>query len=217
MVLQPDTRPDDSALAVLGLIALRGPSTAYELKRALSRITGEFWSVAHVTPYRVTAELERSGLLTAEQERGGRRRRVYSMTDEGRCCARRVAVGADERDDGDPRSRPASPPLRRAGRSCGDSRARPRASPRLRGSARRRLTRRRRGSRAILSARRALARCGSDVRSTRPPCPSGARSPRRRTRLIRGPLARATAAAARTADWRASPVERAARRCHPAG
>lgn len=86
MALQPDTRPDDSALAVLGLIALRGPSTAYELKRALSRITGEFWSVAHVTPYRVTAELERLGMLAAEQEQGGRRRRVYSLTGEGRAA-----------------------------------------------------------------------------------------------------------------------------------
>jgi PadR family transcriptional regulator AphA len=84
MPLQSDGRRDDSASAVLGLIALRGPSTAYELKRALSRITGEFWSVPHVTPYRVTAELERLGMLTAEQEPGGRRRRVYSLTDDGR-------------------------------------------------------------------------------------------------------------------------------------
>ena len=82
--LQPDARLDDSAFAVLGLIALRGPSTAYEVKRALGRIADEFWPVPHVTPYRVTAELERLGLLTAEQEQGGRRRRVYSLTDEGR-------------------------------------------------------------------------------------------------------------------------------------
>ena len=79
---------DDSALAVLGLIALRGPSTAYEVKRALSRITSHFWSVAHVTPYRVTAELARRGMLTSEQERGGRRRRVFSLTDEGRSALR---------------------------------------------------------------------------------------------------------------------------------
>jgi DNA-binding PadR family transcriptional regulator len=79
---------DDSAFAVLGLIALRGPSTAYEVKRALSRITGEFWPVPHVTPYRVTAELERVGMLTAEQEQGGRRRRVYSLTDKGRSALR---------------------------------------------------------------------------------------------------------------------------------
>jgi len=32
----------------------------------------------------VTAEFERLGLLTAEQEQGGRRRRVYSLTEEGR-------------------------------------------------------------------------------------------------------------------------------------
>ena len=84
ITLQPRSRLDDAASAVLGLIALRGPSTAYEVKRALSRIADEFWPVPHVTPYRVTAELERLGLLTAEQERGGRRRRVFSLTEEGR-------------------------------------------------------------------------------------------------------------------------------------
>jgi DNA-binding PadR family transcriptional regulator len=82
--LQPNARLDDSGFAVLGLIALRGPSTAYEVKRALGRIADEYWPVPHVTPYRVTAELERLGLLTAEQEQGGRRRRVYSLTDGGR-------------------------------------------------------------------------------------------------------------------------------------
>jgi DNA-binding PadR family transcriptional regulator len=82
--MQPVAQLDDSAFAVLGLIALRGPSTAYEVKRALSRIADEFWPVPHVTPYRATAELERLGMLTAEQEAGGRRRRVYSLTDEGR-------------------------------------------------------------------------------------------------------------------------------------
>jgi PadR family transcriptional regulator AphA len=88
MTTQPAAKIDDSAFAVLGLIALRGPSTAYEVKRALSRITSEFWSVAHVTPYRVTAELARLGMLTAEQEQGGRRRRVYSLTEEGRSALR---------------------------------------------------------------------------------------------------------------------------------
>jgi DNA-binding PadR family transcriptional regulator len=84
MASQTPARLDDSAFAVLGLIALRGPSTAYDVKRALSRIADEFWPVPHVTPYRVTAELERLGLLSAEQEHGGRRRRVFSLTDTGR-------------------------------------------------------------------------------------------------------------------------------------
>jgi PadR family transcriptional regulator, regulatory protein AphA len=88
MKLQPRSRLDDSAFAVLGLIALRGPSTAYEVKRALSRITSEFWPVPHVTPYRATTELARLGMLTAKQERGGRRRRVFSLTDEGSSALR---------------------------------------------------------------------------------------------------------------------------------
>jgi PadR family transcriptional regulator, regulatory protein AphA len=88
MSVQPRSRLDDSAYAVLGLIALRGPSTAYEVKRALSRITSEFWSVPHVTPYRATKTLERAGMLTSEQELGGRRRRVYSLTEEGRLALR---------------------------------------------------------------------------------------------------------------------------------
>jgi DNA-binding PadR family transcriptional regulator len=88
MTMQPQSSLDDAAFAVLGLIALRGPSTAYEVKRALSRITSEFWPVPHVTPYRATKELARAGMLTSEQERGGRRRRVYSLTDEGRSALR---------------------------------------------------------------------------------------------------------------------------------
>jgi DNA-binding PadR family transcriptional regulator len=84
--MQPPLRLDDSSFAVLGLIALRGPSTAYDIRRALGRIADEFWPVPHVTPYRVTAELERLGMLTAEQEQGGRRRRVYSLTDLGRAA-----------------------------------------------------------------------------------------------------------------------------------
>jgi PadR family transcriptional regulator, regulatory protein AphA len=89
MAPQPRPRLDDVAFAVLGLIALRGPSTAYEVKRALSRITSEFWPVPHVTPYRATTELARAGMLSAEQEPGGRRRRVYSLTHEGRSALRR--------------------------------------------------------------------------------------------------------------------------------
>src|SRR5262245_503798 len=75
---------DDTSVAVLGLIALRGPSTAYEIKRALSRIANEYWPLPHVTSYRVTSKLESQALLVAKQEPGGRRRRVYSLTEAGR-------------------------------------------------------------------------------------------------------------------------------------
>ena len=167
MALQPQSRLDDSAFAVLGLIALRGPSTAYERQaRSVGRITDEFWPVPHVTPYRVTAELERLGMLTAEQER--RRPSPARLLADGRRSlgAPGVALGADERDDDDPRSRPASPPLRRAGRPCRRSPSSParRSASTRPGS--RRSTRRRRGSPTTPSARRASARCGSAARST---------------------------------------------------
>lgn len=84
MSSQQPPQLDDTSVAVLGLIALRGPSTAYEIKRALSRIANEYWPVPHVTSYRVTSKLESQGLLVANQEPGGRRRRVYSLTEEGR-------------------------------------------------------------------------------------------------------------------------------------
>ena len=84
--LQQPAQLDDTAFAVLGLIALRGPSTAYDVRRALSRIANEYWPVPHVTSYRVTSKLEAQGLLVARQEPGGRRRRVYSLTGEGRAA-----------------------------------------------------------------------------------------------------------------------------------
>ena len=83
-----NSRSADDALtptsyAVLGMAALRGPSTVYDLKRAIEHLTGEFWSVAHVQHYRESERLERLGLVTSHQEPEGRRRRVYEVTDAG--------------------------------------------------------------------------------------------------------------------------------------
>jgi DNA-binding PadR family transcriptional regulator len=74
----------DSAYAVLVLIALRGPSTGYEVKRALVRLAGEYWAVPHTQVYRECARLAAAGLLEEEAEPSGRRRRVYALTDAGR-------------------------------------------------------------------------------------------------------------------------------------
>jgi PadR family transcriptional regulator, regulatory protein AphA len=78
------TSLSDSAQAVLVLIALRGPSTAYDVKRALARLAGEYWSAPHTQVYRECARLSSAGLLDEQVERGGRRRRVYDLTDAGR-------------------------------------------------------------------------------------------------------------------------------------
>jgi DNA-binding PadR family transcriptional regulator len=69
---------------VLTLIALRGPSTAYDVKRALARLAGEYWSAPHTQVYRECARLAAAGLLREQVEEGGRRRRVYELTAEGR-------------------------------------------------------------------------------------------------------------------------------------
>jgi PadR family transcriptional regulator, regulatory protein AphA len=74
----------DSAHAVLVLIALRGPSTAYDVKRALGRLAGEYWSAPHTQVYRECARLAAAGLLHEQPEEGGRRRRVYELTETGR-------------------------------------------------------------------------------------------------------------------------------------
>lgn len=74
----------DSAYAVLVVIALRGPSTAYDLKRALARLAGEYWAVPHTQVYRECARLAASGMLDEQVEPGGRRRRVYELTAAGR-------------------------------------------------------------------------------------------------------------------------------------
>jgi PadR family transcriptional regulator, regulatory protein AphA len=74
----------DSSQAVLVVIALRGPSTAYDVKRALVRLAGEYWSAPHTQVYRECARLAAAKLLEEEVEQTGRRRRVYELTAAGR-------------------------------------------------------------------------------------------------------------------------------------
>ena len=69
---------------VLGLIGLRGPSTPYDLKRAAGRSISFFWPFPHSQLYSEPARLAEAGLLEEVREDGGRRRVVYSLTDEGR-------------------------------------------------------------------------------------------------------------------------------------
>jgi PadR family transcriptional regulator AphA len=77
-------RLSDSTYAVLVLIALRGRSTAYDVKRGLARLVGEFWSAPHTQVYRECSRLAAAGLLQEDAEQGGRRRRVYELTPAGR-------------------------------------------------------------------------------------------------------------------------------------
>ena len=73
-----------SAYAVLLLVALRGPSSPYDLKRALGRLAAEFWAVPHTQVYSEAARLAEEGLLSVTAHEGGRRRQTYDLTPLGR-------------------------------------------------------------------------------------------------------------------------------------
>jgi PadR family transcriptional regulator, regulatory protein AphA len=77
------TRLTATSYAVLGIVALRGPSTPYQIKRALGRLGTHFWSVPHTQCYTETQRLAAVGLLSVDCEAQGRRRRSYGLTEAG--------------------------------------------------------------------------------------------------------------------------------------
>src|SRR5690625_3847159 len=73
-----------TSYVVLGLIGLRGPSTSYDLKRAVARSVGYFWPFPHAQLYSGPRRLAEHGLLSVSTEDEGRRRQTFSLTDSGR-------------------------------------------------------------------------------------------------------------------------------------
>lgn len=82
--MQADPRLSGTSYAVLGLVAAWGPCTPYDLKQAIQMTLAHFWPVPHTTFYAEPARLEEAGLLSSDQEAGGRRRKHYAITDAGR-------------------------------------------------------------------------------------------------------------------------------------
>jgi DNA-binding PadR family transcriptional regulator len=72
-----------TAIIVLGLLEL-GAATPYELKVRVAGSVGNFWSVPHSALYAEPERLAKAGLAEERREQGGRRRRVFSITDAGR-------------------------------------------------------------------------------------------------------------------------------------
>jgi PadR family transcriptional regulator AphA len=81
-------RLSTTSYVVLGMIALRGPSTSYDLKRAIGRSVGYFWNFPHAQLYSEPKRLEEAGLLDLHEEESGRRRKTFSITDEGHAALR---------------------------------------------------------------------------------------------------------------------------------
>jgi PadR family transcriptional regulator, regulatory protein AphA len=69
---------------VLGFVAWAGEATPYRLKQLVAGSVGNFWSLQHAQLYTEPERLAKAGFLTEERERGGRRRKVYAITDKGR-------------------------------------------------------------------------------------------------------------------------------------
>lgn len=73
-----------TSFIVLGLLEQAGEGTPYDLKQAAQVSTNNFWTVPHTQIYTECARLAGLGLLSERREQGGRRRRLYSVTGDGR-------------------------------------------------------------------------------------------------------------------------------------
>ncbi|WP_158092336.1 MULTISPECIES: PadR family transcriptional regulator [Pseudonocardia] len=69
---------------VLGIVAEHEICTPYRIKTELGRSIGSWWPQPHSQIYDETARLAEHGLLAVSAESGGRRRRRYSLTPDGR-------------------------------------------------------------------------------------------------------------------------------------
>jgi PadR family transcriptional regulator, regulatory protein AphA len=81
-------RLSTTSYVVLGLIALRGPSTPYDLKRAVGHSIGYFWTFPHAQLYSEPQRLWEAGFLDLHEEDSGRRRKTYSITPRGQAALR---------------------------------------------------------------------------------------------------------------------------------
>jgi PadR family transcriptional regulator, regulatory protein AphA len=73
-----------TSYALLAMLQEFGEMTSYGIKQAMESTIQNFWPVPHTTAYEEPARLAGAGYLAARQEEGGRRRRIYSLTDLGR-------------------------------------------------------------------------------------------------------------------------------------
>lgn len=77
-------RLTDTSYAVLGLVERCEPVTPYQLKQVAQVSILHFWSIPHTQIYTECARLSEAGLLEEQREETGRRRRVYTLSGNGR-------------------------------------------------------------------------------------------------------------------------------------
>jgi PadR family transcriptional regulator, regulatory protein AphA len=77
-------RLTNTSYALLALVDQLGEATPYEIKQAMDSSIENFWPVPHTTAYEEPARLASGGYMSVHQEEGGRRRKTYALTEEGR-------------------------------------------------------------------------------------------------------------------------------------
>ena len=86
--MSPPDELSPTGKVILGMLAL-GTQTGYDIKRFVDRSTRHFWAASYGQIYPELKRLERAGWIAGDDEpRGGRRRRVYRITPEGRSALR---------------------------------------------------------------------------------------------------------------------------------
>jgi DNA-binding PadR family transcriptional regulator len=81
-----DIRLTPTSYIVLGLLTAAGRATPYDLKQMHANGIGGFWTLNHAQLYAEPDRLVDGGYLTVEREEGGRRRKLYEVTREGRAA-----------------------------------------------------------------------------------------------------------------------------------
>lgn len=95
-----------TSYVVLGLVRTLQPCTSYDMKQLVKVSIGMFWSFPHSQLYAEPARLVDDGLLSEDQEAGGRRRRLFRLTPAGADALRDWLTDNDDpavgelRDDG---------------------------------------------------------------------------------------------------------------------
>ena len=79
-----EPRLTEASYIVLGLLDLNEPATPYDLKQFAKTSVFRVWPLPHSQIYSECARLTEAGILTESREEGGRHRRFYRLTGQGR-------------------------------------------------------------------------------------------------------------------------------------
>ena len=93
----PSTPLTPTSYVVLGLLALLGPCTPYDMEQWVDGSLGHFWAFPRSQLYSEPARLAAAGLVTVEQEATGRRRRTVTLQPQGRTALQEWLATPDGR------------------------------------------------------------------------------------------------------------------------